>query len=177
MLSTQCMKACINRNISLAVVLTMQPLTAIALPENNEARALISATSALHTDTLHTEPMSGGYLVQLVTGLFIVLLCIVVLAWAAKKLNRFRFVPDNSLKIIGGLNLGARERVVLMQVGKEQLLIGVSPGRINTLHKLDTPLETTRPEAGNTAESSFSNKLKTAMAGLGNQPGKQRNES
>lgn len=142
------------------------PFAASAAAENNESRALVSATKALHT-----EPMSAGYLGQLVTGLVVVLLCIVVLAWAARKLNRYRFVADDSLKIIGGLSLGAREKIVLMQVGKEQLLIGVAPGRISTLHKLETPLETSRLKADESPEQSFSNKLKMAMAGFNKQAG------
>ncbi len=34
----------------------------------------------------------------------------------------------------------SEERVVLVQVGKQQLLIGVAPGRVSTLHVLDEPV-------------------------------------
>lgn len=84
--------------------------------------------------------MSSAYLTQFVMGLLIVLLCIVVLAWLAKRFNRMQSSLDGSLKIIGGLSLGARERIVLVQVGKEQLLLGVAPGRVNKIHVVD-PLE------------------------------------
>ncbi|MCK4710577.1 MAG: flagellar biosynthetic protein FliO [Gammaproteobacteria bacterium] len=87
----------------------------------------------------------------------------VALSWLTKKINRFRFITDDSLKIIGGLSMGSRERVVLMQVGDNQLLIGVTPGRINTLHVLDTPIETTDIKTNESPGQSFSNKLKAMM--------------
>ena len=36
--------------------------------------------------------------------------------------------------------MGPRERVVLLQVGNAQLLLGVTPGRIQSLHVLDEPV-------------------------------------
>ena len=59
----------------------------------------------------------------------------------AKRMNRLQSSTGGMLKIIGGISMGSRERVVLLQVGSEQLLVGVSPGRINTLHVLETPLD------------------------------------
>jgi flagellar protein FliO/FliZ len=90
--------------------------------------------------SIKTDPMSGGYLLQLILGLVVVIVCIVALAWVAKRVNRLQSSTDGSLKVLGGLSMGARERVVLLQVGEQQLLIGVSPGRINALHVLDEPV-------------------------------------
>ena len=90
---------------------------------------------------INTDPMSGSYLFQLILGLIVVLICIVALAWFARRMNRLQSSTGGMLKIIGGISMGSRERVVLLQVGSEQLLVGVSPGRINTLHVLEAPLE------------------------------------
>ncbi|VAW54146.1 hypothetical protein MNBD_GAMMA06-121 [hydrothermal vent metagenome] len=127
--------------------------------------------------------MNDGHLMQLVMGLFVVLLCIIVLAWFAKKINRFNSLADGSLKILGGLSMGSRERIVLLQLGEEQLLLGVSPGKINTLHVLNTPLEVTGLKTDNavdstaasTAGNSFLDKLKTAMVDVSN--ASQKNQS
>jgi len=145
----------------------MLPLRVFASEENTDVLDSLNTSAALSAD-----PMSGSYLLQMVIGLFVVLLCIIALAWFAKKINRFRFIADDSLKIIGGLSMGSRERVVLLQVGGNQLLIGVSPGRINTLHVLDTPIETTieitESKSDESLGQSFSNKLKTMMADSNN---------
>lgn len=152
------MKFYINRKIWLLVIFMMLPFHVFAAVEKNDAEASRSASTALSAD-----PMSSSYLIQLIAGLFVVLISIVVLAWIAKKVNRFRFIADDSLKIIGGLSMGARERVVLMQVGDSQLLIGIAPGRINTLHVLDTPIRTTDMQSGESSGRTFSNKLKAMM--------------
>lgn len=113
---------------------------------------------------INTDPMSGSYLFQLIIGLIIVLICIVALAWFAKRMNRLQSSTGSMLKIIGGLSMGSRERVVLLQVGSEQLLIGVSPGRINKLHVLETPLEDEGVNSEKTFATSLSEKLSTVLA-------------
>lgn len=113
---------------------------------------------------INTDPMSGSYLFQLILGLIIVLICIVALAWFAKRMNRLQSSTGSMLKIIGGLSMGSRERVVLLQVGSEQLLIGVSPGRISKLHVLETPLEDEGGNSEKTFAHNLSEKLSTVLA-------------
>ena len=80
-------------------------------------------------------------LLQLTLGMLLVLGLIVIIAWLLKRTGRFQMAAGGGLRILGGLSMGARERVVLMQVGETQLLLGVAPGRVQTLHVLDEPLE------------------------------------
>ena len=117
--------------------------------------------------TIKSDPMSASYLMQLVAGLFVVVLCIVALAWMAKKMNRLQSFAGDSLKIISGISMGSRERVVLLQVGDQQLLIGVSPGRINTLHVLDKPIDNTSDKTASSIGGNFSDKLKSMMTDAG----------
>ncbi len=125
-------------------------------------------SGSITSGSIATNPMSGSYLMQLVLGLLVVVLCIVVLAWFAKKMNRFHSVKDDSLKIISGISMGSREKIVLLQVGEEQLLVGVSPGRINKLHVLNSSITASAGVASNVenkhSDKGFSDKLKTMMA-------------
>jgi len=41
------------------------------------------------------------------------------------------------MKIIGGVALGPRERIVLVEIGNEWLVVGIVPGQIRTLHRLE----------------------------------------
>lgn len=111
-----------------------------------------------------SDPLNAGRMAQLVVGLFIVLLCIVALAWVAKRFNRLQSSSDGSLRVLGGLSMGSRERVVLVQVGKRQLLLGVAPGRINTLHVLDEPVESITEVSAQSADKSFAEKLSAAVS-------------
>jgi len=56
------------------------------------------------------------------------------------------------VRLLGGISVGHRERVVLIQVGEQQLLVGVAPGRVNTLHVLEKPITLERQTEGGFAE-------------------------
>jgi flagellar protein FliO/FliZ len=98
------------------------------------------------------DPLAMGNLVQLTLGLLAVLLLLGGLAWLLRRSGRFTSGMHGALQILGGVSMGARERVVLLQVGRQQLLLGVAPGRIQTLHVLDEPIDlaqsAARPKAG-----------------------------
>ncbi len=111
--------------------------------------------------------LSGQYLVQLILGLIVVVACILALAWFAKRFNHLQSSTNGMLRIIGGLSMGSRERVVLLQVGSEQVLVGVSPGRINTLHVLSNPIDDVLSSAPSDGRS-FSDKLKDVMSAAKN---------
>ncbi|WP_024198482.1 flagellar biosynthetic protein FliO [Escherichia coli] len=59
------------------------------------------------------------------------------LTWLVKRLG---FAPKrtgvNGLKISASASLGARERVVVVDVEDARLVLGVTAGQINLLHKL-----------------------------------------
>jgi len=76
-----------------------------------------------------TWPMLGALL--LVVGL------ILVLGKLVKRVQGARAGAGAALTVKGGVQIGAKERVVWMQAGETHLLLGVSPGRVQTLHVFD----------------------------------------
>jgi flagellar protein FliO/FliZ len=70
-------------------------------------------------------------------GLLIVLGVFFVCVWAVRKLNGSTVNDSERMRVVGGLSLGLREKVILLQVGKKQLVLGVTPGHIETLHVLE----------------------------------------
>ena len=93
-----------------------------------------------------------GALLRLTFALAVVLAAIIGLAWLLRRVARFNRSADGQLRILGGLAVGNRERIVLVQAGKTQLLVGVAPGRVQVLHVLDEPIET--PQWGSAGENS-----------------------
>ncbi|SFC17410.1 flagellar protein FliO/FliZ [Marinospirillum celere] len=81
-------------------------------------------------------------MLQVTLGLLVVIGLMLFLAWLAK---RMRLVPGgshhNALKVLAVLPLSNRERLLLVQVGEQQLLLGVTANQINCLHELDKPLD------------------------------------
>jgi len=86
------------------------------------------------------DPMAAGNFVQMFFGLAAVVALIIGLAWVMRRLGGVPGSAAGSLRVLAGLSMGTRERVVLIQVGETQLLIGVAPGRVQTLHVLEQPL-------------------------------------
>jgi len=85
-----------------------------------------------------STPGIGGALV----GLILVLGLILGMAWLLKRLPGvgMGIRPSEQLRVVSMLSVGAKERVLVIEVGKEQLLIGVSAGGITALHTLPEPL-------------------------------------
>lgn len=83
-----------------------------------------------------SEVISLGGLLQMATGLVMVLLLIFGVAWFAKRFGRLQGVSTDRLRLMGGVHLGNRERIILLQAEDVRLVIGVTPGCIRTLHVL-----------------------------------------
>jgi flagellar protein FliO/FliZ len=73
----------------------------------------------------------GGMLAQLTLGLVIVLALAVGLSWL---LRRYALPRGGAIRVLGGLPLGSRERLLLVEVDEARLLLGITPSQIQTLH-------------------------------------------
>ncbi|WP_237700512.1 flagellar biosynthetic protein FliO [Methylophaga thiooxydans] len=121
---------------------------------------LFAAEQTEKARTLTESPLSAVNLLQTLMGLLLVLACVVLVAWLLKRTNSFHTAANGKLKVIAGIPLGSRERAVLVQIGDEQILLGVTPQQINTLHKLETPLSVA---SSNGISSDFAGKLRKIM--------------
>jgi flagellar protein FliO/FliZ len=83
------------------------------------------------------SPVTGGTVLQWFFGLVVVLVIIVGCSWLLRKYANISRGNGSGLKILGGVSVGSREKVLLIQAGKKQLVIGVAPGQVRTLHVLE----------------------------------------
>lgn len=97
-------------------------------------------------------------------GLVIVLGVFFLCVWGMRKLSGLNVGSAEKIRMVGGLSLGMREKVIVLQVGTKQLILGVTPGRIETLLVLegDDCLQKENPLATK-AENGFTQKLAQAM--------------
>lgn len=72
--------------------------------------------------------------------LLLVLGLIIGLGWLLKRMPGGAFRPAEGLKVVASINVGAKERVVVVDVNGQQLLLGITAGGISTLHQLPEPL-------------------------------------
>ncbi|MEE4277789.1 MAG: flagellar biosynthetic protein FliO [Halieaceae bacterium] len=97
------------------------------------------------------EIFSASYLFQVLGSLLFVFACLFVLVYFMRRFNGPRSAQGHALRVLASASVGQRERVVLVEVGDKQLLLGVAPGSVRALHALDEPVlapqESTPPQA------------------------------
>jgi flagellar protein FliO/FliZ len=93
--------------------------------------------------TAHPAGVSG--LGEVAFALIIVLAAIFVVAWVVRRMRLAGSRVGGAIDVLADVPLGQKERAVLLKVGSTQILLGVAPGRVNTLHVLSEPLELTKP--------------------------------
>ncbi len=98
---------------------------------------LLLPTSALAANTASAvKPLSLGNVFSMLFGLAIVLGVLFGGAWLVKRLQNVRGqLPDQQLiKVLSVQQLGLKDRVMLLQVGEERVLVGSSNNGLRTLH-------------------------------------------
>ncbi|WP_300725984.1 flagellar biosynthetic protein FliO [Pseudomonas sp.] len=103
--------------------------------------SVLAAEPVATTATVPVVSSVGGQLTQLVLGLLLVLGLIFALAWLVRRVQHAGPRQGQVIELIGSRALGARDRLVLVQVGNEQILLGLTPGRITPLHVLKEPVQ------------------------------------
>ncbi|KPN77458.1 flagellar biosynthesis protein FliO [Shewanella sp. Sh95] len=115
--------------------------TSVILNAASAAQASVAevATQGAVATAKVTEP-SQMAAASMLGGLILVLLLIFALAYL---LRRFNLVPTNHsvLKTLAVTSLGQKERLVLVQVGEQQYLLGVSGQQVNLIDKLAEPIQ------------------------------------
>jgi flagellar protein FliO/FliZ len=96
----------------------------------------------------------GSQLGQMLLGLLLVIALIFALAWMMRRVQRIVPRGGQVIKVLATQPLGPRDRLLLVQVGSEQVLLGFTPGNITTLHVLKEPvhLPDTEPATGEFAQ-------------------------
>jgi flagellar protein FliO/FliZ len=108
---------------------------------------------------------SAGTLLQTILALVLVLALLAGLAWAAKRYGPRVAGNSANLRMVGALNIGGRERIMVVEVGDQWIVVGASPGRVNALATMPKGDATaTASLAGHaTPASSFSDWLKQTI--------------
>jgi flagellar protein FliO/FliZ len=75
--------------------------------------------------------------VQGFLGLLVVVALILAAAWLLRRLNVAGAAAGSAgMKIVGGLSVGPRERILLLEVGDAWVVVGVTATQMRTLHTL-----------------------------------------
>lgn len=109
---------------------------------------------------------SSGSLLQTIFALMFVLALLIALAWAMKRYGPKALGGNSKMRVVSSLNLGGRERIVLIEVADQWIVVGASPGRINalaTLPRQEDELPTLSNAQNGPAAANFSEWLKQTI--------------
>jgi len=105
---------------------------------------LITAGSAAAAETAPAIAAAGvadtGSLwdptIRMVLSLSAVLALLAGCTWIAKRMRNGASFKSGMIEVISGVSLGGREKVVLLRVGSDEILVGLSPTGMRRLHVL-----------------------------------------
>ena len=106
-------------------------------------------------------PSAVSGFAQVAGSLLLIVGVIIALAWVANRLRLTPRAASSGLRILADVAVGAKERVVLLQVGDAQALVGVSADGVRPLVLLDRAVQL--PETPSVA-GPFADRLKALMA-------------
>ena len=103
---------------------------------------------------------TGDYLLQVIGSFVVVILLLVGVLVLLRRFNGVSSQMSGNMRVVSSVGVGQRERVVLLQVGEEQILVGVGPGNVRKIHAFDDPVV----ESSASTTPSFSDVWKVAMS-------------
>lgn len=111
--------------------------------------------------TRHASRALPVNLAQWLAGLATVLIAIAVLVVILRRLSHVQRLQPGAFRVLGALSVGSRERVVLLQLGDRQLVLGVAPGQVQTLCELtgDAAIQSTTDSDAASGLPSFAQRL------------------
>jgi flagellar protein FliO/FliZ len=86
-----------------------------------------------------SEAAGFQQLASMLLSLIVVVICIIGLAFLIKRFNP-QAVNSDDFKVIRTINLGSKERLLVVEMDDKHHVLGVTSGSINYLYQLETPL-------------------------------------
>lgn len=144
------------QNASATPDLTNTTVSASASAAAPSAGVAANASAPAATPLTATPIGGGRHLASVTLALLAIIALIFLLSWFVKRFGQGGFAQNPHMKVLSALPLGTRERIVLIEAGGQQLLLGITATSINTLHVFNEPVIV---DSGRERSSDFSQKL------------------
>ncbi|ARN76446.1 flagellar biosynthetic protein FliO [Oceanicoccus sagamiensis] len=94
-------------------------------------------------------------------GLVLIVFLIITIGWLIRRVGGVPMMGGQAMKVNAVLSLGTREKVVLVDIGDKQVLLGVAPGRISHIQSFDEPVVSNTVNTESSAD--FSSTIKNLL--------------
>lgn len=120
------------------------PVTESVAKPSRSAKPSAAITGWLLPGAAWAAPETATSILTVVVSLGLILGGFVVVAWLARRYLPGMRVPGG-VRIIGSTMVGARERVVVVEIDNTRLVLGVGGGQVRLLHSLPKPVDPAEP--------------------------------
>lgn len=127
----------------LALCLFLSSIVAIA--ETEKAVGTAAVVTAKSPVVVPSVGLASSMTVLL--SLLLVVALIFTLAWFMKRLGVANVSHHSAMKVLATMPLSNKDKLTIVEVGDTQILLGVSPGRINKLHVFEEKVLTVDEDA------------------------------
>ncbi len=128
----------------------------------NSGAATISADAAPNLPA--TPGLGGGDILNFGVSMLVVVAAIVILGWLYSR-SRFAGGGNNGvINIVATQALGPKERLLIVEVAEQQLLVGMTATGVQTLHVFDKPVAVPTTDRASTG---FAGRLRSAVQEIG----------
>lgn len=115
---------------------TIHIATLVAAAVPNMVRAETASPTVVSPMTV-----SAGDLLNVGGSLAMVLLAVVIIGWLYSRVQGARGRSGQVIQVVASQALGPKERVLIVDIAGQQLVLGVTAAGMRTLHVLEAPVE------------------------------------
>ena len=121
-------------------------------------RQYLTSDPTLPDPGLPVTPGFGGELLSLGAT-------IILLGWLYSRSRVLGGGSNELINVVATRAVGPKERLVVVEVADQQLLVGMTPNGMRTLHVLDDPVTKSSPKAA--PQAGFAGRLRAAFQEIG----------
>jgi len=107
----------------------------------------MSSTTLFAAPDAAAHGSTAGGALEVTLALLLVVGLIALLAWAMRRMRGFGTGTQDRIQVLSDRSVGPKERCLLVRVGDTDILVGVAPGSVNTLHVFPAGANTEAPPA------------------------------
>ena len=100
-------------------------------------RLTAAAAPLLPATASAAAPLGANQALNVAGGLALVLGLIVLTAWFARRMQTWHGAGQGRIKIVEGISVGTRDRLLLLDVEGKRVLVGISASGMHSLASFD----------------------------------------
>ncbi|MBT1450829.1 flagellar biosynthetic protein FliO [Glaciecola sp. XM2] len=124
---------------------------------------LSSFWTSAHAQTASSEFGGMSSFISIFLSLMLVIAIIFALAYLMRRFNVTQ-AGNGQMKVVASMMAGAKEKIMVIEVGDEQHLVGITSHSINHLATLNNPIQSSSKSSAVDGKAGFQQKLVQAMA-------------